>query len=390
MNTLKMVAITGITAFSISTTQATEMSYLYKDQRIMAMGGANVAAGGYSTSLFANPAGISQVSNEHGMVVELLGIQTGISSDSESLFSDLNDAIESEDEEEIVAVIENYAGQTVHFDLSNYSSLTNNHGKFAWSVGLLSAVDANITPHPNSFEFLEVQARAYGGLTTAFSYTFEPNQVGDLSLGLGLKLISQQSYEGTITPSELVDYNNLGDNIRDKMESNGTALGADLGAIYQFKSYLNPSIGISILNIGGLNFDKHYGYQPMTVNLGTAIQPKINFIKKTVIALDYVDLFNANQTRTYTLDNGDSVSYTDIDDTDFVKRIRFGASALIYDNTWSSLELAAGLYQGAYTAGFTVTASIIQIGFSTFEEQLGPEYKDQSDRRYELRTGLVW
>ena len=392
MKTISILSITGLAVLSIGSVQASEQSYLYKDQRIMAMGGANVAVGGYSTSLFSNPAGVAKISNDHGMVVELLGLQLGISTDSQDLINDLSDAIDSGNENEILDVFNDYSGQTVHVDVSNYSSISNNHDTIAWSVGLLSAVDANFTAHGNSFGLLETQARAYGGLTGAMSYTFKPFENGDdLSVGLGLKMMTQQSYEGTITPAELINFDDIENTLEEKYEKDGTAFSADLGAIYQFNdTYLTPSIGLSILNIGELDFDSSYGSQPMTINIGASIEPEFIYAKKTIIAIDYVDLLNENSTRSYNIGTGETVTYTDTEDSDVVKRLRFGVSSLLYENTWSSFTVAAGLYQGSYTAGFSLTASILQIGFTTYEEQLGPQFNDQSDRRYSINAGLVW
>ncbi|TEW52995.1 hypothetical protein [Psychromonas algicola] len=390
MKKLSMIVVSGLTAFSITSLQASELSYLYKDQRIMAAGGTNISTGGYSTSLFSNPAGIGKVSNEHGVVFELLGIQLGVSSDSEGLVTDLSDAIDSEETSQILDVFADYSGQTTHIDASNYTSLTNKHEKLAWSFGVLSAVDANFTPHANSYNLLEVQARAYGGITSALSYDFQPSELGDLTVGLGAKYIYQISYEGSITPSELVNFDTIGDNLQDKMESNGSAIAADLGVIYQFNVVTNPSIGLSILNIGDLDFDESYGSLPMTVNIGASIEPNIPYIKKTTVALDYVDVLNANQTRLYDLGDGDTATYTDIEDTDVVKRVRFGVSTLLYENSWSTFELAGGVYQGAYTAGMTFTALIFKVGFTTYQEQLGLAYGDQEDRRYNLNVSIGW
>ena len=104
----------------------------------------------------------------------------------------------------------------------------------------------------------------------------------------------------------------------------------------------------------------------------------------------FVDLLNENSTRSYNIGSGETVTYTDTEDSDVLKRLRFGVSSLLYENTWSSFTVAAGLYQGSYTAGFSLTASILQIGFTTYEEQLGPQFNDQSDRRYSINAGLVW
>ena len=48
-----------------------ENASLYKDPRIMGMGGANVAVGAYSTSVFSNPAGLTNIKKDHGFVVDL-------------------------------------------------------------------------------------------------------------------------------------------------------------------------------------------------------------------------------------------------------------------------------------------------------------------------------
>lgn len=377
----------------VSIAQATEQAYLYKDLRIMAMGGANVAAGGYSSSLFSNPAGIVNIPDHHGLVVELLGVSGTVSRNGKSIINDLNDALDTDTTDALLDVFSKYSGERVHIDVSNYSSLSMNHGEYAWSLGLLSAADANITPHASNYDLLEVQSRAYGGITAAYAHTLKNRGAGDLTLGVGAKFIKQRSYEGTINPDDLIAYDDIGDELRDKWEKDSTGFGLDLGMIYEFHtdSDLKPALGLSFMNIGNMKFDDSYGGQPTTVNIGTAIEPKIAHIVKTRIALDYVDLFNANKTRIYNLDTpDDNLSFTDYNDTDFLKRLRLGISAILYDNHWSSMEVATGLYQGNLTAGIDFTVSVFRLGFTTFEEELGPEYGDYSDRRYSVILGVVW
>ena len=377
----------------LSTLQASEHAYLYKDLRIMAMGGANVSTGGYSTSLFSNPAGIANLPKSQGLVVELLGISGTASNGGKEIIDDIVDAADSDSTDELLDVFEKYSGERVHVDVSNYSSISNNGGDYAWSIGLLSAIDTNITPHASSYDLLEVQSRAYGGLTGAYSYILRDLSCGDLILGIGAKFITQKSFEGTVTPDDLINYDDIGDELRDKMEKDGSGFAMDLGLIYEFHTQggYKPAIGLSVMNIGDLTFDDSYGNQPTTVNIGLSIEPQISFIKKTRVALDYMDLLNANKTRIYNLDTANNeISFTDYDDTDFVKRLRFGASALLYENSWSAMELAAGLYQGNYTAGIDFTVSVIRFGFTTYAEELGPEYGDDKDRRYSAIVGIVW
>ncbi|MCP4326781.1 MAG: hypothetical protein GY951_09815 [Psychromonas sp.] len=373
---------------------AGDLAYLYKDMRIMGMGGANIASGGYSGSLFLNPAGIANLPTDHGVIVELLGISATTSDGAKYIVNDLADAVDSDNEDEVIDVLDKYSGERTHIDFANYSSVSNNHGNYAWSIGLLSAADINLTAHANSVDgILEVQSRAYGGLTGAYSRTYENIGNGDLQLGLGAKFLTQTSFEGKLSPADLVSDDDIDDELRDRMEDDNSGFAIDLGAIYQFytKNNLKPAVGLSIMNIGSVDFNDAYGGQPTTVNIGASIEPTIPHIKRTRIAVDYVDLFNANTYRMYDLDGPDDrVSYSDYDDTDLLKRLRFGISGLIYESHWSSLELATGVYQGSLTAGVDFTASIFRLGFTTYEEQTGPSHGDESDRRYSLVLGIAW
>ncbi len=379
--TIAMVATLALPMIS----HASELTYLYKDSRIMAMGGANVASGGYSSSLFINPAGIANLPKDQGLIVELLGIQASGTQDVADFGADISDAINSDDEQNIVDVAGNYEGKPLHADISNYSSLSYSSDTSAFSFGLLSAADLNVVTHNHATDLLNTHSRAYGGLTAAYAYTFDDLGAGDLSVGVGAKYIQQKSFEGTILLGDLLAGDKLADQIRDRMEKDSAGYGVDLGAIYTFDAPLSPSVGLSVLNIGDMDFDSHYGSQPMTVNIGVAIEPDISFLHKTRVALDYVDLLNENTTRIY-----QGNSYKDFEDTGFEKRLRLGASTMIYDNSWSELELATGMYQMAYTAGLDFTVTVFRIGVSTYQEQIGPKYGDQEDRRYSLNLGIVW
>jgi hypothetical protein len=388
-------ALAGLAITPLS--NASDLAYLYKDMRVMGMGGANVASGGYNSSVFSNPAGIANLSSEDGLIVELLGINITASADAGDIVNDLIDAVDSENEneDEIIDVLEEYSGEPTHIDIASYNSISYNHGNYAWSVGLLLASDVNLTPHANSVDgILEVQSRGYGGLTAAYSHTFENVGNGDLHVGLGAKFIFQKSFEGKLSPADLVSGDDFGDELRDKMEKDESGYSIDLGAIYQFdtKNNLKPAVGLSIMNIGSLDFDDSYGGQSTTVNIGASIEPTIPFIKRTRIAVDYVDLLNANKYRIYDLgvNSNNKVTYSDYDDSDFIKRLRFGISGLLYNNSWSSLEVATGVYQGAFTAGIDFTASVFRLGFTTYEEQTGPQHGDESDRRYSLNIGVAW
>lgn len=376
-----------------SSALAAPHAYLYKDSRVMAMGGAGVATGGYSTSLFQNPAGLSNLSTEHGLIVELLGLSFTASGEAANVTQDILDAIDTDDTEAVKDVLNAYAGTPVHLDFSNYSSVSYNHGDIAWSLGLLAASEANLLVNPYSVaDSVEIQARGYGGLNAGVSYTLRELWIGDLALGLGGKFYAQNSYEDTLNAQELIDFEQSGDDIADRASETRTAFSFDIGAIYQIDAPLSPSLGFSVMNIGGLDFEDAFGSQPMTVNIGGAIEPEIPFIKRTRLAIDYMDLLGANTYRLYfpTTNEDGSPYYKDIESDDMMQNLRLGLSALIYDNSWSSLELATGLYQGNVTGGIDFVASIFKLSFSTYAEEVGPVSGDYTDRRYTVDLGIAW
>ena len=374
-----------------------EHAYLYKDARIMGMGGANVAVGGYSSSIFHNPAGILNIKKSHGLEVELLGLGIQASDKTKDFADDIDTA--GSDTQAVSDVLKKYSGEHFNVTASNYSSVTNNGESFAWSIGFLAAADANFIAHGNVGvnDFVETHSRGYGGITGAFATSFEDIGPGILDVGIGGKFISQQSYEGGIGVTEIVEnQDDLGTYLQDKYEKKSTGYGIDLGVTYKLfpENYWHPAFGLSILNIGDMKMDDNYGKQPMTVNLGVSISPEVGFLEHLIIAADYVDLLNANETRFYQFSETGGVitdvTYQDFEEADFMKRLRLGVSAGLIDNSWFMTTLNAGLYQGNYTAGIDMQAALVKFGFATYAEEIGPEAGDLTDRRYMLTLGIGW
>ncbi|MEA3370755.1 MAG: conjugal transfer protein TraF [Campylobacterota bacterium] len=372
-----------------------EHAYLYKDSRIMGMGGANVAVGGYSTSVFSNPAGLAKIEKDHGFVVDILGFGIAASEKTSDFASDISDAADSDDTDEMTAVLEKYAGEHFNVSINNYSAVSKNSDMLAWSVGILAASDVNFQTHPNGSPdggLLATTSRAYGGIVLGVAKPYE-TEYGRVEVGVGLKFISQLSYEGSLGINELLDEDeDIGEKLQEKYEQESSGFGLDLGVTYHpfSDNYWNPAFGLSILNIGGMDMDDNFGGQPMTVNIGASITPEVDYIDKLVLAIDYVDLFNANVTRIYDYSDSDNVKYTDYEESDFMKRVRLGASARLYDSSYFSATLNLGMYQAAYTAGLDMEITAIKLSFATYEEQVGTGSVDIADRRYMAQIGIGW
>lgn len=369
-----------------------EQAYLYKDPRIMGMGGANVAVGGYSSSIFSNPAGLANISKKNGYIVDLLSLEVSGSKGFADFASDISDA---DTDDEMTKVLQKYAGDHFHAGVDNYSAISSNGDMFAWSVGLLAASDLNFQVHPNGSTnggLLETTSRVYGGVILGAAKDYETG-IGRIDIGVGVKFITQKSYEGSLGLSELVNSDDLTQTLQDKYEKESSGIGVDLGLTYHpFENTMwHPAFGLSVLNIGSMSMDDNYGQQPTTVNIGMSITPEVPYLDKFVLAVDYVDLLNENTIRIYDYnDDGEVVSYSDYSDSDTIKRLRIGAGFGIVDTKYFSTQLNVGLYQGAYTAGLDMALTVVKLNLATYEEQVGTGSIDIPDRRYMAQLAIGW
>jgi len=371
------------TASSLSALSA-EHAYLYKDPRIMGMGGANIAVGSYSTSVFSNPAGLTNIKKEHGIVVDLLGLGVSITADTQDFADDIDEA--GDDSDAMTAVLEKYNGKPFHTGFDNYTSISKNSDAFAWSIGLLAAVDNNFMTHSSDIT-LEASTRIYGGAILGVAKSYD-TQYGKLDIGVGLKYISQISYEGKLDINDLTGDDEVADILQEKYEKESTGFGIDIGAVYHPfpNNYWHLALGMSVMNLGSMGMDDNYGHQPTTVNVGASISPEVSFIDKFVVAIDYVDMFDANKARFYNIDE----TISDVSESDMMKRIRLGLGLGLIDTSLLSLTTNVGLYQSAYTAGVELEFLLLKLSVATYEEEIGTGSASNPDRRYMAKIGIGW
>ena len=360
-----------------------EHASLYKDPRVMGMGGTNVAVGAYSTSVFSNPAGLTNIKKDHGVVFDLVGIGASMS-DVTDFVDDVDAA--ADDTDKMIDVLEKYNGQPFHLGFDNYTSISKNSDAFAWTLGLLVAADNNFMTHSSDLT-LEVSTRVYGGVVLGAAKSYD-TEIGKLDIGFGVKYISQISYEGKLDVNDLVDGEDVADTLQEKYEKESTGYGVDIGVVYHPapQSFLNPSVGFSVLNLGSMDMDNNYGGQPMTVNVGASINPDVPFMNKLVIAVDYMDILDANEARFYNMDE----SVEDLSESDMMKRIRFGVGMGLFDTMLMSTTLNVGMYQSAYTAGVDIELLLFKISAATYQEEIGTGSATNPDRRYMAKIGIGW
>jgi len=392
---LSLIAFSTLIYADMSTQE-----FLYKDPRIMGMGGANTAVGGYSTSIFSNPAGIIKIKKSHGIEAEILGLSVSASEKFQQFADDLSNS----EDNEIINTLNKYSGDAFNATVSNYTSFSYHaENDIAYSFGLLAAGDINFLPHTNSGAngVLESHSRAYGGIFLAsatkyhgLSSSFLGGALdGDLTIGVSAKYIKQKSYEAGLDLGEVTEHkDDIVKYLQDTYEVDNSGFAFDIGTLYEFNNkQWNPAVGLSVMNIGSLDFDA-YGAQPLCVNLGASISPEISWSNSLKFSVDYTDLLNSQQARirNYNPDRAqDQYDNADIG-YDVMNHLRMGASLGLFDNSFIMTTLNAGLYKGAYTAGIDFQLTLLKLQFATYQEQLGSTLGQLEDRRYVVGLGLGW
>lgn len=361
-----------------------EYPHLYKSPRAMGMGGAYTAIGGKVDTLFYNPAGLSNIPQKKGWEFNAINLDAEAGKDVKDFYDDMQDAFDTTDldgdgddsDDQLRAVndvLAKYRGKNLHVRIADFTSLGKNFENVAFGIGGLGSLRLDAMTHQGFGPegFLEVNADAtYGGIVGCSMRLVE-----GLYVGLSLKALHREALIHMFSARELVEHeDDLDKYIKDELRVSGNAIGLDAGMIYKFArdSWLKPSVGLSLLNIGDLNFDDA-GKIPMTVNIGLAINPDIPVFNTITIGLDYVDIFNNFE-----------------QDSDIGKGLRFGGELQLFDTKLASMAVGAGLYEGYPTFGADLNLAIFTLSYVTYAEEVGAYAGQDDDRRQLLTLNIGW
>ncbi len=339
----------------------------------MGMGGANVAVGGESSSLFYNPAGLSALKKSEGLEVEIINLTGTVSENTISLMDEMDAATT---DQATFDVLEKYQGSNNHLTVQDYSSLAYRGDSIAWSIGILAGTQLNMVTHAlgSASGLLEVQGYVLGGAILGMSYDWNDK----LSVGLGAKILQGSGGKVAIPLSDLVS-DNLSDSLDDQFED-FDATTFDIGAMYDLKDiipfgdYWKPTVGLSILNIGETKLG-NYGTIPMTVNLGYSVRPDFPLLSDWLFTIDYIDLLDA---------------FDDEYDADMAKRWRIGAQASLFNNSWVQMTGRVGMYNAAPTFGAEFRFTLVTLVYSTYAEEIGAYAGQEEDRRHTFSLAIGW
>ncbi|MDR3162475.1 MAG: hypothetical protein LBT81_01255 [Helicobacteraceae bacterium] len=356
-----------------------EYFQLYKDTKVMGAGGAGVASANSFSAIFSNPAGLARMPKEYGWEFQLINIAAVINENTKNL----QDILDAADESETKAAqeLDKHIGKSYHIGINAVPlSVSKMFDETGFGVGLVYSASVNAVAHQGfgASGILEINGIAVGGAALGIAHNFNDVPIGKwllntISVGAGAKYLQYGVISRGYSPADLAGYASEDKDVLNEDFENGNSFVLDLGVIYNLSS--NFSVGTSVLNIGGIG-DKGLIYIPMTVNAGGAYTYRVSeraFFNQVRVSLDLIDI-----TQEY-------------DDDSLIKRTRFGADLNVWDGSFSTFALQAGLYQGEFTGGFSLRLALVEIAASTYAEQIGAyNGQDEADRRYMVSVGLNW
>jgi hypothetical protein len=361
-----------------------EYPYIYKSTRAMGMGGAYTAIGGKVDTLFYNPAGLTNIPKDKGWEVNLLNLSAEAGEHAIGFFEDFQTALDtgdlnndgSTDDDQLRAVNDLLAanqGRNIHVRAADFTSFGRSYDSLAVGFGAVGSARLDAVPHqgfgPDGL--LEINADATYGALGGVSFPLGSS----FFAGASVKTLHRESLVHSFSARELVDnQDSLDSYITNELRTKGDAVGFDAGLLWKpsAESWLRPSLGLSVMNIGDLDFGDA-GVIPMTVNAGVAVNPRIPFFRSLIVGADVVDV-------TKELDQ----------DKDLAKRLRYGAELQLFDTKLLELAVRAGMYEGYPTLGAEVRTLIFSLSYAMYSEELGAYAGQDRDKRHLLTLVLGW
>lgn len=369
MRTINKILLSALAGTTLANAVSFEYPTLYKDTRIMGMGGANIAVGGEASSLFYNPAGLSAMKYAEGFEIELLNISASFSENTLDLVSDIDGAAT---DVEMLDVLEAYQGANNHITINDFSSVSYRGQNIAWGVGVIAGSQLNFQTHGGGAGgLLELNGYALTGLVGGVSYDLNSN----LSLGFGFKSLNGAGADIALSVGDLLGDLNFDDQLTDFSSS-----GVDFGAMYNLKDilpfggYWQPMVGLSIMDLGDTELGA-YATIPQTINLGFSVKPDFAFLSDWTLAFDYIDVTNALDT-----------DY----DADFGKKFRVGAQVSLLNNSWMQLTGKMGVYNTAPTYGIEARLAFLTLNLASYVEEVGAYAGQNIDRRTTVSAVIGW
>ncbi len=327
--------------------------------RPLGMGNAYVAVADDFNALYYNPAGLARIKSWDG---ELINLSPTLSAKSLDLYKDVKD-LDSTGINNTIDLIEQYTGENQYLSLGLSPHLIFPNFGFGFSTQF----ELSMVFHR------EISVDLKAGLDVIMPIAFAMNFFQEkLSVGLGLKVRTITGVDQEFSMEDIDSFNES-DQLENYAKS-GMGYGADIGLLFTPTPIMEPTIGLSITDLGGVAFsefdigtEKKLGIpavQLPSVNLGLSLKPIQGQGRYVLVA---IDMHSINQ------------PYS------FSKKLQLGS-----EFGWGQfLKAQLGLYQGYPTAGLQLDAGIVNLRLLTYAEELGEVAGTKASRRYAFQIKLL-
>jgi hypothetical protein len=376
-------ARTSIIAASLATLFCSDLSFAREKKwthygvRPLAMGNAYVAVADDFNALFYNPAGLARIKEWDG---EIINPYFEISTNTIKSGQDVTGLASAgaDDTNAVLDLLEDNTGMNHHFALG----LTPHFIMQGFGFGIGLEISGDLAFHR------EISAEVDFGPRVIVPFTFATNFLEDrLSLGASVKYVAKAGVDHEFSIQDLEAFSkdknkedaggstDDGPKLDDFVEG-GTGIGTDVGLLFTPIKTMEPTLGISITDLGGTPYKKtdvngEALAAPDTrlpsVNTGISLKP---WQTDSMYVRTSIDAHSINQPIHYS------------------KKFNLGLE-------WglgSILKVQSGLHQGELTGGFEFDVFLLTLRFATYTEQLGTYAgQDESlrDRRYILQIKLL-
>ncbi|MGE0171821.1 MAG: hypothetical protein AB7T49_03515 [Oligoflexales bacterium] len=356
--------------FHSVSSQAAEARWTMYGLRPLAMGNAFVAVADDFNALFYNPAGLARLKEWDG---ELLNPTLAVSKNTTSFVKDAQSLSSGgkDSTEQTLALFEEQTGKSQYFSVGLTPHLIFPH--FGLAIG--AEVVGSLVFH--RYPSVDFEAGPRVILPIAYAHNFLENR---LSIGVGVKyrLRGGVNHEFSIQDMEAFSNNkdeegdSEGPQIDDYVEG-GTGYGADVGMLFTPTDDMEPTLGVSITDIGGTPYKK-FNVQGKALGVPEAVPPSLNIgmsIKPIKMERMYVltslDVHSVN------------LPYS------FSKKFNLGTEI----GLGSILKVQAGLHQGYLSGGLQLDVGLLNLRAVSYSEELGTVAGQVEDRRYAVQLKLL-
>lgn len=338
--------------------------------RPLGMGNAYVAVADDFNALFYNPAGLARLKSWDFEIINPFVMAT---SNVKGLVADAQNNVKSGSTLSTLELLEKHTGENFGVGLGLTPHFV--FRGFGVGIGIEAGVQAEF--HRDVTVDLDTGLRVV--LPIAFAKNFWNERI---SVGAAVKLRARAGVDQNFSIDDIEAFQKSKNNSPTPGQENrdledyvqaGTGYGADIGILFTPTKVMEPTLGISVTDIGGTSYDAYDvagsslgapELQLASVNVGVSAKPWKGEWSYLTTA---IDMHSINQ------------PYS------FSKKLSLGVEG----GLGNILKVQTGLYQGYMTAGLQFDVGLLNLRILTYAEEIGTSAGYRPDRRVAAQLKFI-